>query len=91
MRRTTQGNIQKNITLTPELFYALLGKAKEIKLDFQDYIRLLLASSVKTNLPLVDEETEQRIAKSLKEIKRGEYTDLESDQDIEKHFEKLLD
>lgn len=91
MRKTTQGNIQKNITMTPDLFYALLGRAKEMKLDFQDYVRALLATSIKADLSLVDEETEKRIAQSLQDLAQGKYTDLEVDQDIEEHFKKLLD
>lgn len=77
MRKTTQGNIQKNITLTPELFYALLQKAQEVKLDFQDYVRALLSASVKTDIPLVDEETEKRIAQAVQDLTQGKYVDVD--------------
>ena len=87
MKTSTQGNIQKNITLTPELFYIIMSKAREIGLDFQDYVRMILAASVKTdlslidpnkiqkqqNFELVDEETEKRIGQSLKDIAEGKY------------------
>lgn len=89
MRKTTQGNIQKNITLTPELFHALLDRAKETKLDFQDYVRVLLAASIKSDLPLIDEETEKRIAQAVQDLAQGKY--IEVNPHDEKKMNKILE
>lgn len=103
MKISTQGNIQKNITLTPDLFYIIMAKAKEIGLDFQDYVRMILAASVKANLPLVDpnkiqkqqnfervdEETEKRIGQSLKDLKEGRYTTITTQKELHNYLRKL--
>lgn len=89
MKRSTQGNIQKNITLTPDLFYIIMSKAKEIGLDFQDYVRMILAASIKADLPLVDEETEKRIGQSLKDLKEGRYTTVSGQKELRDHLQKL--
>ncbi|HLC93990.1 MAG TPA: hypothetical protein VJH96_00265 [Patescibacteria group bacterium] len=89
MKQSTQGNIQKNITLTPDLFYTLLLKARDMGLDFQDYVRLILAASVKEDIPLVDEETEKRIGQALQDLKEGRYTIVSTQEELHEHLDKL--
>ncbi len=41
------------------------------------------------DLPMVDEETEKLIAKGMEDYKKGRYTVLRTNEDIDKHFDNL--
>ena len=84
--------IQKLITFSPQLFESIEKKAKKLGISFPEYIRVLAVNDIKTiveNLPLVDEETEKHIARSMQDVKQGKYTVLKDDKDIENHFKDL--
>ncbi len=84
--------VQKLVTFSPQLYLLVKEKAERLGLSFPEYLRLLAATDVKKEverIPMVNEETEKRIGKSLEAYKKGEYTVLETDEDIEKHFKNL--
>lgn len=83
MRITSHGNIQKNITMTPGLFYSLLEQAHKAHLEFQDYIRLLLSAAIRDDTQLVDEETEKRLAQAADDLKSGRYTIVSTKKELD--------
>lgn len=87
-----QNRVQKLITFSPNLFVMIENKAEKLGVSFPEYIRMLAVSDIKKQVedfPLVNEKTEQLIAKSLQDIKHGRYTRLGTDKEIDKHFDNL--
>jgi len=84
--------IQKLITFSPHL-YALVGrKAEKLGVSFPEYIRILAVSDIKEQveqLPMVDEETERQIAKSLQDLKKGRYTEVRTEEELGAHLKSL--
>jgi hypothetical protein len=64
--------------------YPILSEAEIIKVALAEKY-----SKEISDLPLVDEETEKLIAKGLEDYKKGRYTELRTDEDIDKHFDSL--
>lgn len=67
-------------------------KAKYLLLSEAEIIKVALAEKYnkeKEELPMVDEETEKMIGKALEDYKNGRYTELRTDEEIEKHFDSL--
>lgn len=84
--------VQKLITFSPNLYTLVERKAEKLGISFTEYVRMLAVFDIKEqveDLPMVDEETEKLIGKSLQDLKEGKYTVLKSDKDIEKHFNNL--
>jgi len=87
-----QNRVQKLITFSPNLYTLVEKKAERLGVSFPEYIRILAVSDIKEQVeevPMVDVETERQIGKSLQDIKKGRYTVLKSDEDIEHHFNNL--
>lgn len=87
--------VQKLITFSPQLYAIVKQKADRLGVSFPEYLRMLAVTDVKKEvevekIPMVDEETEKRIGESLKDFKEGRYTVLETHEDVDKHFKKLL-
>ena len=78
---------------TPELEAVLsFLRSKYRVLSEAEIIKVALAEKYNKemeDLPLVDEETEKMIAKGLEEYKKGNYTELRTDEEIEKYFDSL--
>lgn len=90
--KSQKDRVQKLITFSPNLFTLVERKAEKLGISFTEYIRMLAVSDIKEQveeLPMVDEKTEKLIGKSLQDLKEGRYTELRSDEDIEKHFNNL--
>ena len=84
--------IQKLITFSPHLYTLVEKKAEKLGISFPEYIRILAVSDIKEQveeLPMVDEETEKQIAKSLQDIKEGRYTTIKNEKDLEAHLKSL--
>jgi archaellum component FlaC len=84
--------IQKLITFSPHLYTLVEKKAEKLGISFPEYIRILAVSDIKEQveeLPMVDEETEKKIAKSLQDIKEGRYTTIKNEKDLEAHLKSL--
>jgi len=87
-----QNRVQKLITFSPNLYTLVERKAEKLGVSFPEYIRILAVSDIKEQveeLTMVDIETEKQIGKSLQDIKKGRYTVLKSDEDIDVHFNNL--
>lgn len=84
---------QIRLNKTPELEEVLAFlKSKYRVLSEAEIIKVALAEKYHNelgDLPLVDEETEKQIGQALDEYKKGQYTVLKTDEDIEKHFDSL--
>ena len=75
--------IQKLITFSPQLYYLTNIKAEKLGLSFPDYLRYLLAETLEKEsayIPLVDEETEKRIGKSLEALEKGKFIEVKDDK-----------
>ena len=84
--------IQKLITFSPNLYTLAERKAQKLGISFPEYIRMLAVFDIKEKveeLPMVDEETEKQIAKSLHDIKKGRYTTVRTDKELEAHLKSL--
>lgn len=84
--------IQKLITFSPHLYIMLEEKAKKLGVAFPEYIRMLAVSDIKKQveeLPMVDEETEKQIGKSLKDLKTGKYTIIKTAKELNTHLASL--
>ncbi len=84
---------QIRLNKTPELEAVLsFLRSKYRVLSEAEIIKVALAEKYKKevrDLPLVDEETEKMIAKGLEDYKNGRFTELNTDEDIEKYFDSL--
>ena len=90
--QTHTKSVQKLITFSPQLYQLVLNKAKRLGLSFAEFLRLVAVNEIKKEveeIPMVDKETEKRIGESIAAYKRGQYTVLETDEDIRKHFKNL--
>lgn len=83
---------QIRLNKTPELEEVLaFFQSKYRLLSEAEIIKVALAEkySKEVNLPLVDEETEKLIARGIEDYKKGRYTVLRTDEDIDKYFDSL--
>ena len=90
--KSQKDRVQKLITFSPNLYTLVEKKAERLGVSFPEYIRMLAVSDIKEQveeLPMVDIETEKQIGRSLQDIKKGRYTVLKSNEDIENHFNNL--
>ena len=86
--QTTQEQIK--ISVSRELKSLVKSRAQNIGVPVTQYVKNLIINDVK-GYPTyqVDEETERRIGQSLEDLKKGRYTILKSDEDVEKHLNNL--
>ncbi|MCL4353569.1 hypothetical protein M1615_03855 [Patescibacteria group bacterium] len=84
---------QIRLNKTPEIEEVLAFLRSRYRvLSEAEIIKVALAEQYKkeiSELPLVDEETEKMIAKGMNDYKKGRYTVLSSDEDIDKHLDSL--
>ena len=84
---------QIRLNKTPEIEEVLVFLRKKYRLLSEaEIIKVALAQMYKKeveDIPLVDEETEKLIGKGLEDYKKGRYTVLRTDEDIDKHFDNL--
>lgn len=84
---------QIRIHKTPEIEAVLAFlRSKYRVLSEVEIIKLGLAEIYKKemkDIPMVDEETEKLIGKALEDYKKGRYTELRTDEDIDKYFDSL--
>lgn len=87
-------NIQKMVTFSPVLYQMGKHKAQQLGLTFTDYIRYLIVDDVKpsvdrTDMPLMDDETERNVRISLEQYKQGDYTTMKTKKDIDDFINSL--
>ncbi|OGG14822.1 hypothetical protein A2773_07010 [Candidatus Gottesmanbacteria bacterium RIFCSPHIGHO2_01_FULL_39_10] len=83
---------QIRLNKTPELEEVLAYlRSKYRLLSEAEIIKVALAEKYakEAKIPLVDEETEKLIAQGLEDYKKGRYTELRTDEDIDKYFDSL--
>lgn len=84
---------QIRLNKTPELEQVLAFlRSKYRILSEAEIIKVALAEKYKRetgDIPLVDEETEKLIAQGIEDYKKGRYTELKTDEDIDKYFDSL--
>ena len=83
---------QIRLNKTPELEEVLAYlRSKYRLLSEAEIIKVALAEKYakEAKIPLVDEETEKLIAQGLEDYKKGRYTELSTDEDIDKYFDSL--
>ncbi|HUQ85349.1 MAG TPA: hypothetical protein VM077_03405 [Candidatus Limnocylindrales bacterium] len=83
---------QIRLNKTPELEEVLAFlRSKYRLLSEAEIIKVALAEkySKEVNSLYVDEQTEKLIAKGLHDLDNGRYTDLRTDEEIDKHFDNL--
>lgn len=85
--------VQKLITFSPHLYSLAEKKAVKLGVSFPEYIRMLavfdIKKQVEKELPLVDEKTEQLIAESLQDIKKGRYATIRNAKELDDHLKSL--
>lgn len=84
--------IQKLITFSPHLYNLVEKKAGKLGVSFPEYIRILAVSDIKKQieeLPMVDEETEKQIGKSLQALKEGKYTDVRTEKELGAYLKSI--
>lgn len=84
---------QIRLNKTPEIEEVLAFLRSRYRvLSEAEIIKVALAEQYKKEIGdilLVDEETEKMISKGMEDYKNGRYTVLRSDEDIDKHFERI--
>lgn len=73
--------VQKLITFPPQLYEIVLAKARQLGLSFGEYIRHLAIIDIKEEierLPMIDQETNERIGQSLQDLKENRYTEIDT-------------
>ena len=90
--KSQKDRVQKLITFSPNLYTLVEKKAERLGVSFPEYIRILAVSDIKEqveDLPMVDEETEAQIGKSLKDLKEGRYTTVRNKRELEAYLKSL--
>lgn len=85
-------NKQKLITFSEDLYKLADEKAKKLGLAFTEYVRFLVVGDVKKNIEereIISQEVETRVKKSLEDLKKGNYKELKSNDEIVSHFKNL--
>lgn len=83
---------QIRLNKTPELEEVLAFlKSKYRLLSEAEIIKVALAEkySNEVDTPLVDEQTEKLIAKGFQDLKEGKYTDIKTEEELEKYLSSL--
>lgn len=83
---------QIRLNKTAELEEALAFlKSKYLLLSEAEIIKVALAEkySKEVNVPLVDEATERLIAKGLEDYKKGRYTVIKTDKELDAYLKNL--
>lgn len=83
---------QIRLNKTPELEEVLAFlKSKYRLLSEAEVIKVALAEKYakEVHVLLVDEETEKLIAKGLQDLKHGRYTELRTEEEIDRHLDSL--
>lgn len=90
---TTKTSITKQIVFPKKLIDLAESKYSRMGLNLPEYLRHLIIKDVEdlSNLPMVDEQTEKAIGRSMEDLAAGRYTVLSSTEEIEEHFKKLDD
>ncbi|OGK25589.1 hypothetical protein A2954_01340 [Candidatus Roizmanbacteria bacterium RIFCSPLOWO2_01_FULL_37_12] len=90
--QTQTKSVQKLITFSPQLYQLVLNKAKRLGLSFAEFLRVMAVNEVKKeveSIPMVDEETEKRIRESLEAYRKGQYTEIRTDEELKKYLGSL--
>lgn len=83
---------QIRLNKTPELEEVLAYlRSKYRLLSEAEIIKVALAEKYakEAKVPLVDEETEKLIAQGLKDIENGRYTEVKTDEEIDRYLKSL--
>ena len=84
---------QIRLNKTPQLEEVLAFlRSKYLVLSEAEIIKVALAEKYKKemgDIPFVNEETEQLISKGMEDYKNGRYTELRTDQDIDRYLDNL--
>ena len=86
--------ITKQVPLSKQLYSAVEARIEQLGLKFPEYIRHLILVDTKMvmdNIPYVTRQEELDIAASLRDIRKGRFTELKSDKEIDEYFEKLTE
>lgn len=59
------------------MYQQVAARAEEVGLNFAEYVRHLLAGVIEGNMPMVDEETEQNLAASMKDYRVGKFEEID--------------
>lgn len=88
---TTKTSITKQIVFPKKLIALAETKYSSMGLNLPEYIRHLIIKDIEdiSNLPMVDEETEKAIGRSLADYKAGRYTTLKSAEEIDAFLDNL--
>lgn len=87
-----QSRVQKLITFSPHLYNLVGKKAEKLGVSFPEYIRMLAVFDIRERieeLPMVDEETEKLIGKSLQDIKEGRYTTVRTKKELNAYLKSI--
>ena len=90
--KSQKNRVQKLITFSPNLYTLVEGKAEKLGISFPEYIRMLAVSDIKEQveeIPMVDEETEKQIGKSLQDLKEGKYTEIKTEKELDAYLKSL--
>ena len=90
--KTQKNRVQKLITFSPHLYTLVDKKADKLGVSFPEYIRMLAVFDIKEQaeeLPLVDEETEKQIGRSLQALKEGKYTDVRTEEELNAYLKSI--
>ena len=84
--------VQKLITFSPQLYELIERNAKKLGISFPEYIRVLAVNDVKKAVEeamYLDKETEEQVAKSLKDAQKGDYTKVVTEDELDNHLKSL--
>lgn len=84
---------QIRLNKTPEIEEVLTYLRSRYKvLSEAEIIKVALAEKYKKELeelPVVDEQTEKLIVQGIKDIRKGKYTDIKTDEELDKYLSNL--
>lgn len=73
------------MTFPVQLVKLVEQRGKRLGFNFNEYVRHVLALDIRRELkeiPMVDEETEARIGRALKDINDGKYVDVDTKEEL---------
>jgi hypothetical protein len=82
--------IAKQITFTKRIIAKAKRRMRDLGVNnFPDYVRYLVLRDTESVSDMVSIKEEREIKDSLEDVKKGSYTRLKSQEDIDEFIEKL--
>lgn len=86
-------SVTKQIVFPKKMVDLVQIKLNQLGINLPEYVRYLILKDTEGLLstPMLDEETEKAVGRSLEDISAGRYTTLSTDEEIDNYLHTLVE